>query len=62
MSFYSVKKMLLTLNYIKYINLIYLKGKNRNRCLGRNMDHPADSTAELGQGTLECGPTGHSNA
>ena len=39
MSLYSVKSV-----------LISLKGKNRYWCLGRDMDHLADSTAELHQG------------
>ena len=36
MSLYSVKSV-----------FVQLKGKNRNWCLGRDMDHLANSTAEL---------------
>ena len=39
MSLYSVKRV-----------LVSLKSKNRNWCLGRDMDHLANSTAELCQG------------
>ena len=39
MSLYSVKRV-----------LVLLKGKNRNWCLGRDIDHLANSTAELRQG------------
>ena len=37
MSLYSMKR-------------VQLKCENRNWCLGRDMDHPADSAAELRQG------------
>ena len=39
MSLYIVKRV-----------LVHLKGKNRNWCLGRDMDHLANRTAELREG------------